>query len=79
MKDLIAIGVLAIAATVVVTIFAHEHSKCRYCGSEGYGSGCLYSPTKYHEHRDSMERCEWCGSSSYGPGCLYSPTKIHEK
>jgi hypothetical protein len=25
-------------------------SKCRYCNSSSYGSGCPNSPTKKHEH-----------------------------
>ena len=24
-------------------------SKCKYCGSASYGSGCMKSPTKKHE------------------------------
>jgi hypothetical protein len=52
-------------------------SKCRYCNSTFYGSGCLRSPHKMHEHAGDEKRCEFCGSSSYGSGCLNSPTKSH--
>lgn len=52
-------------------------TKCRYCGSSSYGSGCIHSPTKKHEHRDDEKHCEWCGSSSYGSGCIHSPTRKH--
>jgi hypothetical protein len=52
-------------------------TKCRYCNSSSYGSGCMHSPTGKHEHRDDEKHCEWCGSSSYGSGCMYSPTGKH--
>ena len=52
-------------------------TKCRYCGSVSYGSGCYHSPTGKHEHRDDEKHCEYCGSSSYGSGCYHSPTKKH--
>ena len=52
-------------------------SNCRYCNSTSYGSGCLRSPHKRHEHVEDEKRCEFCGSSSYGSGCLNSPTKRH--
>jgi hypothetical protein len=52
-------------------------SKCRHCGSSSYGSGCIHSPTRKHEHRDDESRCEWCGSRSYGSGCIHSPTRKH--
>ena len=52
-------------------------TKCRYCGSTSYGSGCYHSPTGKHEHRDDEKHCEYCGSSSYGSGCYHSPTKKH--
>lgn len=52
-------------------------SKCRWCGSSRYGSGCSNSPTKKHEHNDDEKKCEFCGSSSYGSGCSNSSTKKH--
>ena len=52
-------------------------TKCRYCGSTSYGSGCIHSPTRKHEHRDDEKHCEWCGSSSYGSGCIHAPTRKH--
>ena len=52
-------------------------TKCRHCGSTSYGSGCVHSPTRKHEHRDDEKHCEWCGSSSYGSGCIHSPTRKH--
>jgi len=52
-------------------------TKCRYCSSSSYGSGCPHSPTKKHEHTDDEKKCEFCGSSSYGSGCPHSPTKKH--
>lgn len=49
-------------------------SKCSYCGSSNYGSGCLYSPTGYHIHEDnSDDECIYCGRRDYGPSCLFSP------
>ena len=47
-------------------------SKCRYCNSSSFGSGCLNSPTKKHEHVGDEKKCEYCNSSSYGSGCLNS-------
>ena len=52
-------------------------SKCRYCNSSSYGSGCSNSPHKKHEHTDDDRKCEFCGSSSYGSGCSNSPTGKH--
>ena len=52
-------------------------TKCRYCGNLGYGSGCLHSPTKKHEHIEDEKKCEFCGSSGYGSGCQHSPTHKH--
>ncbi len=54
-------------------------SKCKYCSSLNYGSGCSYSPTKMHEHSEDEKKCEYCGSLNNGSGCNYSPTKMHEK
>lgn len=54
-------------------------SKCKYCGSASYGSGCTKSPTKKHEHIDDEKHCVFCGLASYGSGCMHSPTKIHER
>lgn len=48
-------------------------SKCKYCGSASYGSGCMKSPTKKHEHIDDEKHCVFCGSASYGTGCMHSP------
>lgn len=49
-------------------------SKCSYCGSTNYGLGCLYSPTKYHVHKDDTEGCIYCGKkNAYGQACLFSP------
>ena len=35
-------------------------TKCKYCGSTSYGSGCYHSPTGKHEHRDDEKHCEYC-------------------
>ena len=53
-------------------------SKCKFCGSSSFGSGCYNSPTKNHEHIGIGDKCVYCGSSSYGSGCYNSPTKTHE-
>lgn len=53
-------------------------SKCIYCNSNLYGSGCPYSPHKKHVHTDVPGKCIYCGSSLTGSGCPYNPTgKIH--
>ena len=52
-------------------------SKCMYCGSSGYGVGCMYSPNKYHVHADDPKRCVYCGSPNFGTGCMYAPNKYH--
>jgi len=54
-------------------------TKCRYCGSVSYGSGCYHSPTKKHRHGPGGNKCIWCGSTSNGSGCIHSPTGKHEK
>ena len=53
-------------------------SKCKYCGSASYGTGCM-RPTKKHYHGSGGNKCRWCGSLSTGSGCMHSPTKIHER
>jgi len=52
-------------------------SKCRYCNSSSYGSGCSNSPTGKHEHTGDETRCEFCGSTLYGRSCSHSPTGYH--
>ena len=54
-------------------------TKCRYCGSTSYGSGCIHSPTRKHRHGPGGNKCIWCGSTSNGSGCIHSPTGKHEK
>ena len=54
-------------------------TKCKYCGSMNYGTGCMHSPTKKHCHGHGANKCVWCGSTSNGSGCMHSPTKKHEK
>lgn len=48
-------------------------SKCMYCGNESYGTGCPYSPHKYHVHVDDSKRCIYCSSTLFGTGCPYNP------
>ncbi|MDI6754398.1 MAG: hypothetical protein QME78_08390 [Thermodesulfobacteriota bacterium] len=43
-----------------------------------YGSGCLNSPYKKHEHVGDEQHCIFCGSTAYGSGCLNSPHKKHQ-
>jgi len=31
--------------------------KCKYCGSTAYGSGCMNSPHKKHEHGGGVQHC----------------------
>lgn len=53
-------------------------SKCMYCTSTNYGSGCPYSPHHKHVHTDDGTKCIYCGSSALGAGCPYNPfAKIH--
>jgi hypothetical protein len=49
-----------------------------YCGTEAYGRGCSYSPSKVHVHVDDPKKCIYCGSITYGRGCPFNPTSnIH--
>lgn len=53
-------------------------SKCMYCGSTSYGSGCIFSAQKIHVHTDDPTRCIYCGMMAYGSGCIFNPyTKMH--
>ncbi len=52
-------------------------SRCVYCGSANFGSGCRYSPKGMHFHPDDPKHCAYCGSSNYGKGCRYAPEGIH--
>ena len=54
-------------------------TKCKYCGSSCYGSGCYHSPTGKHRHGPGANKCIWCGSTANGSGCYHSPTGKHEK
>lgn len=53
-------------------------TKCIYCGSQAFGSGCVYSPYKgNHVHSTSQDNCMFCGQPVYGGGCRYSPNGKH--
>jgi len=53
-------------------------SKCMFCGSTGYGSGCIFSPHRLHVHTDDPTRCIYCGMMAYGSGCIFNPyTRMH--
>lgn len=53
-------------------------SRCMFCDSPSYGSGCPYSPHKKHVHIANSDKCIYCGSSSIGTGCPYNPfSKLH--
>lgn len=61
---------IAIFCTVVVaaalTMGNATGTKCRFCGSSSYGSGCPYSPGGRHKHGGDGTKCVWCGSGSCG-------------
>ena len=50
-------------------------SKCMYCGSVYYGSGCIYSSHGIHIHTGNDGKCIYCGSLYYGSGCIFNPHK----
>jgi hypothetical protein len=55
-------------------------SRCMYCGSTSYGSGCIFSSHKAHIHVDDPTKCIYCGMMAYGSGCIYNPynkTHVH--
>lgn len=53
-------------------------SKCMYCGSTSYGSGCIFSSSRIHVHTDDPTKCIYCGMMAYGSGCVFNPyTKMH--
>jgi len=52
-------------------------SRCVYCGSPNFGSGCRYGPKGMHMHPDDPKKCSYCGSPNYGKGCRYSPDGMH--
>ena len=53
-------------------------SKCMYCGSTSYGSGCIFSSHRMHIHVDDPTKCIYCGMMSYGSGCIFNPfTRMH--
>jgi hypothetical protein len=61
------------------------NTKCVYCQSTNYGSGCRGSPipssygTGIHVHPDDPERCRYCNSTSLGSGCRYAPGGKHSR
>ncbi|MDD4109984.1 MAG: hypothetical protein PHS54_00360 [Clostridia bacterium] len=48
-------------------------TRCMFCNSTSYGSGCPYSPHKKHVHITNGQNCIYCGSSSIGAGCPHNP------
>jgi len=53
-------------------------SKCMYCGSTSYGSGCIFASHHMHVHTDDPTRCIYCGMMAYGSGCIFNPyTHVH--
>lgn len=52
---------------------SNNQSKCIYCGSTSYGSGCIFSSHRIHVHTDDPTRCTYCGMMSYGSGCIFNP------
>ena len=54
-----------------------QQSRCVYCGSGNFGSGCRYSPNSIHVHPDDPKKCSYCGSMNYGKGCRYGPNGMH--
>lgn len=57
---------------------SNYQSKCMYCGSTSYGSGCIFSSQRIHVHTDDPTRCIYCGMMSYGSGCIFNPhTNMH--
>ena len=55
-----------------------QQSRCMYCNTTSYGTGCPYSPHKKHVHVVDGQKCIYCGSSSLGTGCPYNPfSKLH--
>lgn len=55
-----------------------NESRCIYCGSTSYGSGCIFSSHHIHIHTDDPTRCIYCGMMAYGSGCIFNPyNKMH--
>ena len=55
-----------------------QTSRCMFCNSSSYGTGCPYSPHKKHVHIVSGLNCIYCGSINTGRGCPYNPfNKLH--
>lgn len=53
-------------------------TRCRYCNSTSYGTGCGMSPHGIHEHVGNETKCEFCGKTEYGTGCHpKNPYKKH--
>ena len=53
-------------------------SRCMFCNSTSYGTGCPYSPHKKHVHVDNPRKCIYCGSVALGTGCPYNPfSRLH--
>ena len=53
-------------------------SRCMYCNTTSYGTGCPYSPHKKHVHVVDGQKCIYCGTTSLGTGCPYNPfSKLH--
>lgn len=53
-------------------------SRCMYCGSTSYGTGCVFASHSRHVHVDDPTRCIYCGLMAYGSGCIFNPyTRVH--
>lgn len=53
-------------------------TRCIYCGSPAFGTGCTNSPNKCHCHSTDQSTCMYCGQTVYGSGCRFSPTGKHK-
>lgn len=57
---------------------SNNQSRCMYCGSTSYGSGCIFSSHRMHIHVDDPTKCIYCGMMAYGSGCIFNPfTRMH--
>lgn len=59
-------------------IQSKPQSRCMFCNSTAYGTGCAYSPHRKHVHITDGNKCIYCGSTSVGMGCPLNPfSKMH--
>lgn len=72
------LNISALESNATENIKESRESRCMYCGSTSYGTGCVFASHSRHVHVDDPTRCIYCGLLAYGSGCIFNPfSRVH--